>query len=219
MQFDKASRKFPIIRLLAAKRARSRTWALNVRLDQGKDGACVGFGITHELAAAPAMVPNMTAQYAKETIYWGAQKTDDWPGGSYPGASPFYEGTSVLAGVKTAQNLGWFDSYHWAFSIDDLILGIGYNGPAVLGVNWYEGMMEPDDKGFVHPTGKIAGGHCILNRAVDMKNERFRLPNSWGRSWGTDGECFLSFKDMERLQKEDGEAVFFVGRHTVARPK
>jgi hypothetical protein len=213
IEFDEASRQFPIRALVARKRPRSMTWKLDIRLDQGKEGACVGFGITHELAAAPSPVPGLTAQYAREKIYWEAQKIDGQPGGAYPGAVPVYEGTSVLAGLKTAQKLGWMDSYRWAFGIDDLILGVGHNGPAVLGIPWYQGMMTPDSKGVIRPTGKLSGGHCILTRGVDVLHERFRLPNSWGRPWGIDGECFISFSDMDRLLHDDGEAAFFVGRH------
>lgn len=218
VQFDEASREFPIRNLILAKRPRSMTWKLDIRLDQGKEGACVGFGISHELAATPSPVPDLNAQYAREQIYWEAQKIDGQPGGAYPGAVPFYEGTSVLAGLKTAQSLGWMDSYRWAFGIDDLILGVGYNGPAVLGIRWYQGMSTPDSNGLSRPTGRIAGGHCILARGVDLLNERFRLPNSWGRSWGVDGECFITFKDMDRLLHEDGEAAFFIGRHMAVKP-
>lgn len=214
VQFDEASRQFPIRALVAKARPRSRTWALALRLDQGREGACVGFGITHELAAAPAPALGLTAEYAQQRIYWEAQKIDGIPGGAYPGAKPFSEGTSVLAGIKVALRLDWMQSYRWAFGIDDLILGVGHNGPSVLGINWYQGMMTPDKAGVIRPTGRISGGHCILVRGVDVKGERFRLTNSWGRTWGIDGECFISFKDMARILREDGEAAFFVGRHT-----
>jgi hypothetical protein len=213
VQFDEKSRKFPIRTLVRKQKPRSQTWRLNIRLDQGKEGACVGFGITHEIAARPAEVFGLSNEYARKGIYWEAQKIDGMPGGSYPGADPFYEGTSVLAGLKVAQKLGWADGYRWAFGLDDLILGVGHNGPAVLGLQWYEGMMNPDKAGVIHPTGKVVGGHCILCRGVYIAEKRFRLSNSWGRTWGQDGECFISFADMDRLLHEDGEAAFFVGRH------
>jgi hypothetical protein len=141
---------------------------------------------------------------------------DPWPGGSYPGASPFYEGTSVLAGVKIAHAQGWFDEYRWAFSLDELIMGVGHNGPAVLGVAWYEGMYFPDADGFVHIKGNRVGGHCILCNAVNVKHKYFTLTNSWGAGWGMVGTCFISFDDMERLLAERGEAVFFIHRHREA---
>jgi hypothetical protein len=135
IQFDERSRNFPIRQLVADKAPRSYTWRCQEWLDQGTDGACVGFGIGHEIISRPAEVlARIGRRYAKEKIYWEAQKIDEWKGGSYPGASPFYEGTSVLAGLKVAQKAGWADGYRWSFSLDDLILGVGYNGPAVLGL-------------------------------------------------------------------------------------
>jgi hypothetical protein len=215
IQFDKQSRKYGIMEVVKDKKPRSYTWRCNTLLDQGKEGSCVGHGIAHELLALPTEVDPtiVNHKYAREVIYWGAQQIDDWPGGAYPNANPFYEGTTILAGVKFTQKLGWFDNYRWSFGLDELILGIGYNGPAVLGLAWKEGMMDTDDKGYIHAKGEVQGGHCILCRGVDIKKEEFLLPNSWGRDWGLNGECKISFPDMSKLLKLDGEACFFIKRH------
>lgn len=217
VKFDERSRAFPIIKLVSKhKKLRSYTWRCREWLDQKNEGACVSTGIGHELAARPAEVKGLTFKYVKENIYWPAQESDDWPGGSYPNAHPYYEGTSVLAGIKIAHKMGWFDSFHWAFGLRDLQIGVGYHGPAVLGLRWYTGMYAPDSDGYIHPTGKIVGGHCILCNAINVKKERFTLHNSWGRGWGRDGECYISFGDMTKLLYQQGEAAFFKGRHTVA---
>ncbi|RLI65907.1 MAG: hypothetical protein DRO67_02020 [Candidatus Asgardarchaeum californiense] len=216
VQFDERSRNFPIRELVKMKRPRSYTWRCNSYLDQGSDGACVGFGVSHELIARPAEAKGITYDYAME-LYWEAQKIDPWEGGAYDGAEPFYEGTSVLAGVKAAQRDGWFDEYRWAFGLNDLILGVGYNGPAVIGVNWYEGMMDTDKHGYIKPTGRALGGHCILCNAINVKKKRFTLHNSWGINWGNNGECYISFHDMDTLLYNNGEAVFFLHRHRKAR--
>jgi hypothetical protein len=212
-EFDDRSRNFPIRQLIGASTPRSYTWRCNAQLDQGAEGSCVGFGVTHELIARPAEVKGLDEKYAKEQIYWEAQKNDPWDGGSYPGATPFYEGTSVLAGVKQAHKLGWMESYHWAFGIEDLKMGVGYHGPAVIGINWYSGMFIPDSNGFIHASGYVAGGHCILVNSVNIKKQRFTLHNSWGANWGIKGECYISFDDMNLLLKDRGEAVFFLKRH------
>lgn len=214
VQFDERSRNYPIRATVKIKKRRSYTWRCGVFLDQGAEGACVGFGIAHELAARPSEVQQLTHRFAKETVYWEAQKIDPWPGGAYPGASPRYEGTSVLAGVKTAQKKGYFDAYYWAFGMDDLAMGVGYRGPAVLGLTWMEGMRDTDENGFIHATGGIVGGHCILCRAINVKEKYFLLRNSWGRHWGMKGDCKVSFSDMPKLLADNGEAVFFRKRHT-----
>lgn len=216
--FDEESRQFPISSTLdKKKKERSHTWRCNSWLDQKNEGACCGFGICHELAARPSEVQGLTNDYARTKIYWEAQKIDPWDGGAYPGANPRYEGTSVLAGIKVAQKLGWFDEYRWAFTFKDLILGVGYNGPAVLGIKWYNDMYRPDRNGFITPTGGVAGGHCIIANSVDVKKRIFTLHNSWGKNWGINGECHITFDDMEKLIKDRGEVAFFLKRHTKAR--
>jgi hypothetical protein len=214
--FDERSRAYPIARMVALKKPRSYTWRCNSYLDQGSEGACVGFGIAHELAARPAEVTGLTNAFAREKIYWEAQKIDEWPGGSYPGAKPRYEGTSVLSGVKVACDKGFFDSYYWGFSLDDLILGVGYRGPAVLGLPWLEDMFDTDNQGFLHATGNVAGGHCILCRGVNVTKKYLLLRNSWGKDWGMNGDCKLTFDDMKKLLADGGETVFFLNRHEVA---
>lgn len=217
--FDEASRNFPIMAAPVVRRAsapRSYTWSLGVTLDQGPDGACVGFGWGQELLARPGLVTGIDNRYAKERLYWEIQKRDPWEGGAYPGALPFYEGTAVLTGAQYVKSLGFMDEYRWAFSLDELIMAVGYAGPAVLGLNWYEGMFHPDAKGFIRPTGTWAGGHCILCRGVSVSKRYFLLHNSWGASWGKSGTCCISFDDMATLLAQTGEACIPVGRHAMA---
>lgn len=217
-QWDPENLRYPIRTIVAALPPRSYTWSLQGYLDQGNEGACVGFSFGQELRARPRIAGWVDASYARESIYWEAQKIDPWSGGSYPGASPEYEGTSVLAGAKVCQDLGHFREYRWALNLNDLILAIGYKGPAVIGINWYTGMFRPDSTGLIKPTGGVAGGHAILVRGVSLKLKRFRLSNSWGQDWGLNGDCFVEFDDMERLLfvDTDAEACIPVERLKVA---
>lgn len=211
-QYDPANRKYKIRGLIRASRPRSYTWRCHLVLDQGKDGSCVGCGVTAELAARPAEVPNLNYKFARERIYWEAQKLDEWPGGSWPGAKPFYEGTSVLAGVKVAKRLGFCGGYYWALNFDDLVMGVSWHGPAIIGINWYTGMFQPNSDGFIKISGLLAGGHCCLLTSVNLRKEYFVLHNSWGESWGDGGKAKIDFATMRRLLREDGEAVFLTRR-------
>jgi hypothetical protein len=210
VQFDERSRQFPVRELVKELPFRSFSWRPTMYLDQGTEGACVGYSMAHELVARPYMVQGVNKELAQH-IYWEAQKIDPWPGGAYPGASPFYEGTSVLAGVKVLQRLGKVLEYRWAFSLEDVRRTIGYKGPVVFGLNWYTGMFDPDEHGQIRPTGRLAGGHAILGYRVDEKNERVWLHNSWGEDWGFvdrtfgGGKAWLTFSDLIRLLHEDGE--------------
>jgi len=210
VDFDERSLSFPVRATFGADtRPRSYTWRCSIHLDQGAEGACVGFSMAHELAGRPVCVPfsETTAKFAREQVYWEAQKIDPWPGGAYPGASPFYEGTSVLAGMKILHRLGYIGAYRWAFGLNDLVLAVGFKGPAVLGINWYDGMFDVHPCGHVHTTGQVAGGHAILCKGVNVKNRTFTLHNSWGPEWGNGGDALISWEEMDRLLREQGEAV------------
>jgi len=168
--------------------------------------------MAHELLARPSVVEGLDAQFAREKVYWEAQKIDPWGGGSYPGASPVYEGTSVLAGMKILQKLGYIDEYRWAFGLEDLIMAVGYKGPAVIGMPWYEGMFSPMPCGHIHVFGQPMGGHAILVKGVSITRKTFTLHNSWGPAWGNDGDAFITWDEMDRLLHERGEAVIPVKR-------
>lgn len=206
---------------------RSYTWAIETWLDQGQEGACVGFSMAHELAARPQAVAGLTNKYAREQIYWEAQKIDEWQGGAYPGATgEFYEGTSVLAGAAINKRNGFYSSYHWALSVEELARGLAYFGPCVLGVNWYEGMFDTDVNGFISPIGNIAGGHAILAHSikivykswwswntrtwadVDWDRSYVVLHNSWGPYWGVKGRAKITLRNLNYLLQQQGDAMF-----------
>lgn len=211
VHFDERSRDYPIRTLLAADEPRSYTWRLPVYLDQGTEGACVGFSWAHELVARPSEVKDVDTAFARN-IYFEAQKIDPWEGGAYPGATPFYEGTSILAGAKSTVATGKITEYRWGFSLNDALVAISRKGPGILGCYWYEGMMNTDDNGFIKPSGAILGGHAIIVRGVSVKNKTVRLSNSWGRNWGQDGDCFMTWDDFNTVLMNDGEFCIPVKR-------
>lgn len=213
-EFDEQSRSYPIRSLVGTEKLlRSYTWSVGARcllqpqlyLNQYREGACVGFGYSHWKAARPMLVKNLTNEDARQ-LYFEVQRNDPWPGGAYPGADPFYEGTSVLSGAKILQSQGFFSAYHWAFSEREVALALGYVGPVVFGLNWYEGMMETDADGFIAPTGEVVGGHCILGMSIQVKKDYYVLHNSWGPEWGVKGRAKIRRADLDRLLHEDGEA-------------
>lgn len=214
-QFDERSRSFPITATITATKPRSYTWSCPTHLDQGNLGSCVGNGWTHELMAKPVAVKGLDEKFAVEKIYYEAQKVDEFAGGSYPGAVPYSEGSSVLAGAKVVTKLGYIKQYRWAFGVDDLIMAVGHSGPAVIGIDWLDNMFDPDKNGFIHASGPLAGGHCLLAKGVNVTNEYFLLHNSWGNSWGPlKGDAKISFKDMDFLLRRGGEACVPVVRNS-----
>ena len=85
-------------------------------------------------------------------------------------------------------------------------------GPAVIGVDWYVGMMAPDRFGYLHPTGRNVGGHCVLLNGYNLKRRAFRVHQSWGEDWGDNGEAWLLKDDLARLLGQGGEVCVPVRR-------
>jgi hypothetical protein len=248
IQFDEASRGYPIRTLVAGKKPRSYSWRIIAPwglIDQMAEGACAGFAETNELIARPMEKSfeslDQANRFARD-LYHEAQHGDPWDGCYLGARCPLapstgdYDGTSILAVIKAAQQRGHFKAYRWSFSLHDLVLGVGYEGgPALIGIWWYDTNYTPDANGFIRPQGNKVGGHAILVRAVriiwhkdktwethgwdavDLDRSYFILRNSWG-PWGIDnsGDCFVTLRDMGTWLADDGEAAFMVGRQLVA---
>lgn len=226
-QFDPLSRGFAAVSTeLGSRPFRSYTWSCAVYNDQGREGACVGFAWSHELSARPKVIPK-DESFAL-TVYNRAKQIDEWAGEDY-------SGTSVLAGIKATMEIlnsegkAYYGEYRWAFGTEDVLRVLGYKGPVVLGINWYENMYEPDADNFIHASGDIAGGHAILANGVkivkkagvtfpytlddiDQDLSFVRLHNSWGTGYGLGGDAFISVRDLDKLIHEDGEACIPVLR-------
>lgn len=189
--------QFPQCTYTQAPEVFTKKWDDYAYLDQGPDGACVGFGTSGELAAEPESVTNIDYTFAMK-VYNDAKLIDEWPGENY-------EGTSVLAGAKVAKNRGYYSSYLWADNELDMARTISNYGPVIIGIDWYEGMMDPDSEGFLHPTGQVVGGHCVVVIGIDAENGFYTIRNSWGKSWGDNGEAKISRADMTNLIAANGD--------------
>ena len=225
---DERSLDFPI-RAEIGDRVRRR-WKLwgspRERLDQGWEGACVGFGLTNELLASPARAvldSHGPADEFARNVYRTAQRIDEWPGEAY-------EGTSVLAGAKVIRDLGYIDGFRWAFGIDDVIDTLcaparDGGGPVVIGIPWFESMYQTRPGGLVEVGGNLVGGHCLVltgyHPGIRIREEGWfnrievvRWRNSWGRGYGRRGDGFVKVEDLAWLLDGvwKGEACVPVGR-------
>lgn len=224
VHFDERSRKYPVTLVAPAPR-KDHIWRLDrSRMgDQGSEGACVEFGIVHGLLAQPAPSALKLGQRIRSAhlIYWNAQRRDPWEGGSYPGATPEYEGTSVLAGIQVAKDYGFFDAYYWAFNMDQAVRGILTVSPGIAGLNWTTGMSKTTSSGLIEATGKPYGGHCVAIIGIDYGK---RFPNgrvldvaviaqSWGLDYGDRGRVYLPLNQLGERLADDGELAFTTGRH------
>jgi hypothetical protein len=198
------ARNVSVARLLAATtgKAESRNWRVVPRLDQGEEGACVGFGVAHDLGGYPHPQP-VDADLAR-AIYDDAKTLDEWAGEAY-------EGTSVLAGAKAAVRLGHVERYYWCADANEVLLALSHVGPVVLGVWWRESMLEPTSA--VMPTavaGEPVGGHCVCAHGFHAADGLVRIRNSWGEGWGRRGDFFVDVASLAQLLRDDGEACVLV---------
>lgn len=209
---DPRSRDFAARDLLAITTPRTaRHWSPGQVLDQGQEGACVGFSWTGEALASPIRVnfgktprfgvsePNTIAR----DIYYLAKTLDEYQGENY-------EGTSVLAGAKAMVQQGFIKQYRWCFGADDVRDTVIHLGPVVLGIPWHNDMFNVDANHQIHPGGGVAGGHAILCHSYD--SGMFRLQNSWGAAWGQNGGAWISIQDLATLLADQGEACVPIGR-------
>jgi GH25 family lysozyme M1 (1,4-beta-N-acetylmuramidase) len=175
----------------------TKKWDDYAFLDQGNEGACVGFGTSGELAALPDSVTGIDNAYALQ-LYHDAQQVDEWAGDDY-------EGTSVLAGAKVATSRGFYSNYLWATKESDVATTVSNYGPVIVGFNWHEDMMDTDSDGFVHATGEVVGGHCVVVIGINVEEGYYTFRNSWGKSWGIGGEGKITRADFAKLMADDGD--------------
>jgi hypothetical protein len=203
-------------------------------LDQGREGACVGFAAAAELMADPVPVPRIGNAFALG-LYRMAQRRDQWPGENY-------SGTSVLAGVTELKARGYCTGYRWAFSAEQLVAGIVTDGPAIVGVEWRVGSYVTDSDAVLRPSGRMVGGHalCMLGAIpadAAMTDEAWRALdglglgagvravledddedaaaigiNSWGLSFGARGLFVVPMSVLREWCAAGWEAAQLTGR-------
>jgi hypothetical protein len=190
-------------------------------LDQGQEGACVGFAWVQEALTAPvkvvlslvrALLPlglaGKPGNYIAQWVYKQAQKIDEFPGEAY-------SGTSVNAGAKIMRKLGLVKEWRWCFSVDEIVQAL-MRGPVVLGIPWHEGMYEAPN-GILSVTGPKVGGHAIVARAYSQAGNVFPdeaaigLFNSWG-NWGDKGCAWIRVSELKTLLADQGEACVPITR-------
>lgn len=213
-QYDERSRSFRARDLLEnrdTRRGKAHRPA-HPTLDQGTEGACVGYSIATAMNASPRRIqPELDGPDAF-AAYKQAQTIDEWSGESY-------SGTSVLAGLKVAQQRGWIGSYWWCGAgsgtpVDDVVDSLRTVGSVVFGIPWYRSMFDTRRGGFleVDPKSGLAGYHAIAGIAFRyapipgldrVKREHVVVQNTWGPSWGAPwygvgGHAYVLVESLEQ---------------------
>lgn len=232
-RFDPRSLNFRAAPRVTQMPTTGRIWRHGAVLDQGAEGACVGFASAGVVAAAPASRSGVTDEYARNW-YRRAQRLDEWPGERY-------EGTSVLAGCLVGRERKLWTGFRWAKNAAELATGILNDrlGPALIGVQWSEDLYEVPASGAVDPDVTLDPdmGHAVvlfgyvparafvsrelqdqleelqLWDAVDeLAEPSFLLLNSWDDTWAAGGRAVVPVSLVNRWIRARGEFGLPEGR-------
>lgn len=187
------------------------------QLDQGDTSRCTVFALAQLILSGPIMqsLPgeptnpfhkvaltedhDVIDPYLTE-MYRYAQENDEWPG-----AEPEYYGTSGRAAAQAFRRKGYLDNFYWLTTVEEIARFIILHGPVPVGTDWFSGMDQKDDRGFLLPTGSWRGGHEYLLDGVSIGRRYFRMRQSWGYSAYT--QAFISFEAMAYLLRTGGDAL------------
>src|SRR6476659_2231135 len=198
------------------------------RLDQGREGACVGFSQAIDATSFPVRVRQLRApvegqrtlatfpdtqkgaeDFARALYHW-AQYHDQYA------STPPEDGSSVNAGMKASHTAGLITGWLHARDMRDVRDWVITKGPVVVGIPWLNKMFDPGENFILDVSGAVAGGHAICVRGF-LKNyygePTYVLRNSWGE-WGDRGDCYVREVDLDRLIFQmGGESMAAVGRN------
>lgn len=208
VEHDPQSRDYPARRL--AGPAKSVLWPhLAPVLDQGNLGSCTGNALAQLLNTAK--FKNVRTRYLTEDValrlYSKATALDDEPG-AYP---PDDTGSSGLAVAKAGVSFGYLSGYRHAFGMAHFLDAIQQQ-PVIVGTTWYDGMFEPDARGYIKPSGDVAGGHEYLVLGANVRWRYVTILNSWSASWGRKGRALIHFDDFASLLADQGDVTVPIGR-------
>ena len=189
------------------------SWKVPI-LDQGKEGACTGYGlatVAHYLLRRRKIIPDQRSVSPK-MFYEMAKRYDEWPGEDYSGSSArgamkgwykhgvcgedCYKATGKLNDAITADALQRPLGAYYRVNHKDLVamhsamaeVGILYATSIVHG-----GWDNAGKDGIIKYEEKPLGGHAFAIVAYD--HDGFWIQNSWGKDWGKNGFGHISYDD------------------------
>lgn len=199
---DRRNSFYPVSSIIEDTTPQSRKWPCAIRLNQGQEGACVGFALQQWLATAPGPIVKGTNATAR-ALYHDIRRNDLWRGEDY-------EGTRLEDGLALLKKRGDISSYYWCQSAYEMRQTVIQLGPLVCKIPIYKNMYYPDFAGRIRPSGAFCGWHAILLNEYDASWDRNWFVNSWGRSHGRLGRVWMTSADCQLLLNTGATAAYAV---------
>ena len=195
-------------------------------LDQGREGACTGFGLA---ATINLMYKKQQKDFkvSARMLYEMARRYDEWPGEDYEGSSC----RGAIKGWKNSgvcleelcpytPNAGNFvidleiskDArgrtigayYRLRPDIADVHAAMNETGivyaSASVHKGWFETADDADGNSVIPRHDTIIGGHAFA--IVGYNSKGFWVQNSWGKSWGKNGVALWLYEDWAENVKD-----------------
>ncbi len=188
-------------------------------LDQGREGACTGFGAA---AVINMLLANQGSnrRVSARMLYEMAQKHDEWPGEDYDGSScrgairgwknmgvcsdelwPYdanKPGSFSIAKAKDARSTILGAYYRLRPNLNDYHAALNETGAIYVSAGVHDGWNNPP-KGQAGELAQIrffdrnTGGHAFA--IVGYNEFGFIVQNSWGPRWGSQGFALWAYED------------------------
>ncbi|WP_132255718.1 C1 family peptidase [Methylobacterium segetis] len=189
-------------------------------LDQGREGACTGYGlatVANYLLQARGKDPSAD-EVSAWMLYTMAKRYDEWPGEDYEGSSARgamkgwhkhglcakalwqdADPNRTLTEARSADALRRPLGAYFRVNHKDLVAmhaAIGEVGILYATASVHEGWQQVgtgDERIAYRPGAVPIGGHAFA--IVGYNREGFWIQNSWGRDWGADGLALVTYAD------------------------
>ena len=189
-------------------------------LDQGKEGACTGFGlatVANYLLTLRKVVPDPTP-VSPRMLYEMAKRYDEWPGEQYSGSSargamkgwhkhgvcpeedwPYIAQKGDKFGLTEARTAAAIRRPLGAyFRVNHTDLVAMHSALAEVEVlyataNVHKGWGQVATDGIIPYSDELKGGHAFAIVAYDEQG--FWIQNSWGTDWGQEGFACITYDD------------------------
>jgi hypothetical protein len=197
--------------------------------DQGNEGTCVGFATTTGMKEYQEQIDyNKLLVLSPRFLYNECKKIDGMPEA---------EGTTIRTAMKVLKDHGTCRENYWPYkphqtdkpqkgagadakrfkvltyarilNLHELCLSLLTQGPCVIGVEVFAGMM--DTKNGLVPMPKrnesSIGGHAICPVGYDDKKKLVKFKNSWTKNWGDKGYGYLPYGYIEKYMMDAWSSV------------